>query len=72
MYARSSYFRRYGKEQYYLFACDKQLNVLGDTFHDTVKRAMIFAGKYYDQEEIKWFDLVKRQKWIKRSTQKGE
>ncbi len=45
------------KDVYYLFACDEQLNVLGDTLHYTVEDAVNFAKEYYDQREIEWQDL---------------
>lgn len=45
------------EEEYYLFACDEQFNVLGDTFHYTIEEAMNFAKEYYEQEEIEWFDM---------------
>lgn len=45
------------KEEYYLFACDEQFNVLGDTLHYTIDEAMKFAKEYYEQEEISWFDF---------------
>ncbi|KOO43055.1 hypothetical protein [Priestia koreensis] len=42
------------KEEYYLFACDKQFNVLGDTLHGSVEEAMDFAKRYYEKEMIDW------------------
>lgn len=44
------------KEEYYLFACDNQFNVLGDTLHNTIDEAMKFGKEYYEQEEIRWLD----------------
>lgn len=45
------------KEECYLFACDDQVNVLGDTLHYTMEEAMDFAKEYYGQEEMEWQDL---------------
>lgn len=42
------------KEEYYLFACDKDFNVLGDTLHSSVEEAMKFAKEYYEKEKINW------------------
>ena len=42
------------KEECYLFACDDQFNVLGDTLHDSLEDAMKAAIQLYEQEEIKW------------------
>ena len=45
------------KEEYYLFACDDQFNVLGDTLHYTIEEAMKFAEEYYEHEKIEWINL---------------
>ena len=42
------------KEECYLFACDEQLNVLGDTLHDSIEDAMKAAKDIYEQEVINW------------------
>lgn len=42
------------KDECYLFACDEQFNVLGDTLHDSKEDAMKAALKLYDQEKIIW------------------
>jgi hypothetical protein len=42
------------KEECYLFACDEQFNVLGDTLHDSIEEAMEAALQIYEQKEITW------------------
>jgi hypothetical protein len=42
------------KEECYLFACDEQFNVLGDTLHDSIEEAMKAAKQLYEQEDINW------------------
>lgn len=48
---------RYDQEdQYYVFACDSEFNVLGDTVHSSVEDAMKFATYYYRPDEIVWIN----------------
>lgn len=42
------------EEEYYLFACDKEFNILGDTVHSSVEESMNFAKEYYEKEKINW------------------
>lgn len=43
-----------GDEEFYLFACDSDGNVVGDTVHQSIEAAQDFASNYYDVREIKW------------------
>ncbi|UHA73747.1 hypothetical protein [Paenibacillus sp. 481] len=42
------------QEECYLFACDEQFNVLGDTLHASINEAMEAALQLYEQEKIEW------------------
>ena len=44
----------YDDNEYYLFACDENFNVIGDTIHESIDEAMIFALKYYQKNDINW------------------
>ncbi len=43
-----------GDKAFYLFACDSDGNVVGDTVHQTIEEAKAFASNYYDVPQIKW------------------
>ncbi|PJZ65558.1 hypothetical protein CH371_11500 [Leptospira wolffii] len=43
-----------GDSEIYLFSCDRSLNVISDTLHDTIEDAKVFAQKYYDLHNIAW------------------
>lgn len=47
---------KYNKEEFYVFACDDEFNVLGDTVHTNYDEAMKFATEYYDHEETIWIN----------------
>lgn len=40
--------------EYYLFACDEDFNVLGDTLHNSIEEAMQTALQLYEKECIEW------------------
>lgn len=44
-------------DEYYLFACNIKWGVVGDTVHDSIKKAMEFAKEYYNLESIVWNEM---------------
>lgn len=46
---------RYGDSgELYLFACDKSLEVRGDSIHASIQEAKQFAQTYYEIDDITW------------------
>jgi hypothetical protein len=42
------------EQEYYLFACDQDLNVLESTLHVSMRDAKLFAESHYQQKDIVW------------------
>lgn len=43
-----------GKNDFYVFACDENWQVLGDTVHESQEKSTAFAKRYYEAEYIDW------------------
>jgi hypothetical protein len=44
----------YGDDQFYLFSCDSNWNVIGDLVYDSVEEAKDDALRWYAVSEIQW------------------
>ena len=42
------------EDKYYVFACNKNWEVIGDTCHHSEERAKAFAREYYEKDSINW------------------
>lgn len=50
----------YNKEEFYVFACYGEFNVLGDTVHTSYEEAMKFARDYSRKKIIVWITTKNR------------
>ena len=44
-----------GKSEVYIFDCDEELNVIGDTIHDSFEEAIEVVKNSYKGQEIIWY-----------------